>query len=218
MTINNEISNPATMHITNKAPHFNVERVARPNVLAMKPYRCARDDYDSGILLDANENTLGDSLPDPRISLPKHIQLPSPPSYMDEQLYRYPCPYQREIKRALGTFRGLSVIDNSSTHLEDYVFLGVGSDESLDMLMRIFCVPGKDAVLITPPTYGMYKVVANMNDVGIVEVPLITENGAFQLDVEKVSILFSFYIKNRDLANTRTFLLDPRNGQIATKS
>ncbi|KAJ1936500.1 histidinol-phosphate transaminase, partial [Linderina macrospora] len=64
------------------------------------------------------------------------------------------------------------------------VFLGVGSDEVIDLLVRITCQPGKDAILITPPTYGMYKVVANINDVNIVKVPLITDGGSFQLDVD----------------------------------
>lgn len=46
----------------------------------------------------------------------------------------------------------------------DQIFLGVGSDEAIDMIMRIFCAPGKDAILITPPTYGMYTVCAKVKD------------------------------------------------------
>ena len=54
----------------------------------------------------------------------------------------------------------------------EQIFVGVGSDEAIDLIMRIFCVPGKDSIIITPPTYGMYKVSAKTNDVGIVSVPL----------------------------------------------
>lgn len=63
------------------------------------------------------------------------------------------------------------------------VFVGVGSDEAIDLLMRIFCTPGQDSILITPPTYGMYKVSANVNDVNIVSVPL-TED--FQLRIPEM--------------------------------
>ena len=64
------------------------------------------------------------------------------------------------------------------------VFVGVGSDEAIDLLMRIFCKPGQDEIMITPPTYGMYNVCANVNDVGIVKVPL-TED--FDLRIPEVS-------------------------------
>jgi histidinol-phosphate aminotransferase len=65
----------------------------------------------------------------------------------------------------------------------------VGSDEVIDMLYRVLCVPGKDRVMTLPPTYGMYKVTANVNDVGVLEVPLITEGGAFQMDEQAVRLL-----------------------------
>ena len=64
------------------------------------------------------------------------------------------------------------------------LFISVGSDEAIDMLMRIFCTPGKDKIMITPPTYGMYKVFANVNDVEIVQVPLTPE---FDLRIPEVS-------------------------------
>jgi histidinol-phosphate aminotransferase len=97
-------------------------------------------------------------------------------------LNRYPSPTHDELKRTIAGFRGVPD--------ENWVFLGVGSDEVIDMLYRVLCVPGKDQVMTTPPTYGMYKVQANVNDVGVVEVPLVTEGGAFQLDEEAVSIYF----------------------------
>jgi histidinol-phosphate aminotransferase len=72
---------------------------------------------------------------------------------------------------------------------KENVFLGVGSDEAIDNVMRVFCAPGKDSVLLLPPTYGMYKVLANTNDLNIVSVPLTTD---FQLDMEKVISIFLF--------------------------
>jgi hypothetical protein len=72
-----------------------VERLIRPNILALTPYRCARDDYDQGILLDANENSLGPSLN-------------ADNEFKAEQLERYPDPYQKELKQALAGFRCVS--------------------------------------------------------------------------------------------------------------
>ncbi|CAO3607780.1 unnamed protein product [Cunninghamella blakesleeana] len=141
---------------------FSLEKVIRPNILELQPYRCARDDYDSGILLNANENAYGPSLPEQR----------------EGDLHRYPDPYHVRVKEAFIKLRQLP----STKH----VFLGVGSDEVIDLLMRIACVPAKDKILITPPTYGMYSVCAHINDVNVVKTPLIVEGGAYQLDTDKV--------------------------------
>lgn len=65
------------------------------------------------------------------------------------------------------------------------MFVGVGSDEAIDALLRCFCVPGQDKILTCPPTYGMYAVSAEVNDVGIVKVPLDVDNG-FQLQTDKI--------------------------------
>ncbi len=86
---------------------------------------------------------------------------------------RYPDPQQREVKRLLAEIKGIS---------PDNIFLGNGSDEAIDLLFRAFCEPGKDKVLLFSPTYGMYKVCAALNDVGILEAPLTAD---FQLDVAK---------------------------------
>ncbi|KAL7530735.1 hypothetical protein ACHAXR_006919 [Thalassiosira sp. AJA248-18] len=146
--------------------------LARPNVLSLQPYRCARDDYSTGILLDANENALGPT------SLPTNSLDPYDNGM---ELERYPCPYQRGIKQLLCDYRNGKSNTNNSNSSEgikpENVFCGVGSDEAIDLLIRIFCTPGcttgdGDAIMITPPTYGMYKVCANVNDVGIQSVPL----------------------------------------------
>ncbi len=131
-----------------------IKNLVRPNILNLKPYRSARDDFDSGILLDANENSLGSPFPN------------------DSELNRYPMPYQEQLRKKIAEFRGLNTQN---------VFVGVGSDEAIDLLFRIFCEPGTDRVLITPPTYGMYKVSAAINDVPV-DTALLTPD--FQLDVK----------------------------------
>jgi histidinol-phosphate aminotransferase len=131
---------------------FQLEKIIRPNILALKPYSSARDEFKGkdGIFLDANENPYGN-------------------------LNRYPDPYQKTLKEKL------SVLKNIST---ENIFIGNGSDEVIDLVFRIFCTPGKDKAIVYPPTYGMYEVSANINDVEIISIPL---NENFQLDVNKVS-------------------------------
>lgn len=158
---------------TPKPAHFDIERVIRPNILALHPYRCARDDYQSGVLLDANENALGHSIPRGNASADLD-------DILDVDLHRYPDPRQVAIKSRIAEMR----FGDATKH--DRVFLGVGSDECIDLLMRVCCVPGADRVLTTPPTYGMYAVSAQVNDVGVTKVPLRTEGGAFQLQIAEV--------------------------------
>ncbi|KAF4916612.1 Histidinol-phosphate aminotransferase [Colletotrichum fructicola] len=145
---------------------FNLEKCARPNILALEPYRCARDDYkDDGtnVLLDANENAYGPSLESNFEAGNLGIDFLG--------LNRYPDPHQPELKQLLCSLR------NTHTHTTknlgpENVFVGVGSDEAIDALLRCFCAPGKDRILTCPPTYGMYSVSAQINDVSIVKVPL----------------------------------------------
>eukprot|EP00542_Grammatophora_oceanica_P009239 CAMPEP_0194046186 /NCGR_PEP_ID=MMETSP0009_2-20130614/20031_1 /TAXON_ID=210454 /ORGANISM="Grammatophora oceanica, Strain CCMP 410" /LENGTH=380 /DNA_ID=CAMNT_0038691381 /DNA_START=68 /DNA_END=1210 /DNA_ORIENTATION=- len=134
-------------------------RLARPNILELHPYRCARDDYDKGVLLDANENALGPT------SLPTN-SLDPPENHL--VLERYPDPYQLELKKLYAGYRGCGITPA-------HIFVGVGSDEAIDLLIRIFCSPGRDNILCTPPTYGMYKVCAKVNDVQILNCPLTPE-------------------------------------------
>ncbi|KAJ1441570.1 histidinol-phosphate aminotransferase [Ochromonadaceae sp. CCMP2298] len=129
---------------------FDLSKVARKNILELAPYRCARDDYSEGVLLDANENSFG-----PAVTSHAHLAL-----------NRYPDPLHYEVKQPLAELRGVK---------KEQIFMGVGSDEAIDILFRIFCDPGKDNVVITPPTYGMYKVCAKVNDVAYKEAPLTPE-------------------------------------------
>ncbi|KAJ2762417.1 histidinol-phosphate transaminase [Coemansia nantahalensis] len=159
---------------------FELKRILRPNILALEPYRCARDDYSEGILLDANENSYGAAYRAEIAEASDGGAAPRISAGADEMsLHRYPDPLGREVKRRILELRpGVPSIDN--------VFLGVGSDEVIDLVVRITCRPGVDKILITPPTYGMYKVVASVNDVGVVKVPLVVDGGSFQLDTEAV--------------------------------
>lgn len=87
---------------------------------------------------------------------------------------RYPDPHQRKLKAELAKRKGVPA---------ENVFIGNGSDEVIDLVYRIFCEPGKDKVILCPPTYGMYEVSANINNIGIIEVPLTDD---FQLDVSGI--------------------------------
>ncbi|TWU76434.1 histidinol-phosphate transaminase [Metarhizium rileyi] len=164
---------------------FNLETCARPNILALQPYRCARDDYKddgSNVLLDANENAYGPSLDaaDTSATLGGFDPL---------GLHRYPDPHQSELKQLLCKLRNTHA-HTAKTITPDNLFVGVGSDEAIDALLRCFCVPGKDRILTCPPTYGMYAVSAQVNDVDLVKVPL-TAAPEFSLDVPAINAALS---------------------------
>ncbi|KAI7574477.1 histidinol-phosphate aminotransferase, partial [Hortaea werneckii] len=157
---------------------FDLKTCARPNILALEPYRCARDDYkDDGtnVLLDANENAYGPGL---ALSSDGKLANADPQSDVEVDLLglnRYPDPHQAPLKQLLCNLR------NTKTHTQktltpDNLFVGVGSDEAIDALLRAFCTPGKDKILTCPPTYGMYSVSAQTNDIQVVKVPLDATN------------------------------------------
>lgn len=89
-------------------------------------------------------------------------------------LNRYPDPYQMEVKKEISKWREIAV---------ENIVLGNGSDEILDLIFRVFCEPRIDNVLLLPPTYGMYKVLANTNDVATKEIGLKKD---FSLDVDAI--------------------------------
>lgn len=163
---------------------FNLETCARSNILKLQPYRCARDDYkDDGqnILLDANENAYG-----PPISQQAAAALQDGNAAQLDLLglHRYPDPHQHPLKQLLCDLRTTHAHTPKALTPEN-LFVGVGSDEAIDAMLRCFCVPGRDTILVCPPTYGMYSVSAEVNDVGLVRVPLLPAPG-FQLDVPAV--------------------------------
>ncbi len=140
---------------------FNLAALLRPHIAALTPYSSARDEYSGteGVFLDANENALGSALP-PALA---------------HGYNRYPDPHQTALKARLAPLKSVR---------PDQIFLGNGSDEPIDLLIRAMCRPGQDHVLLLPPTYGMYEVSARLNDVAIRRVPLLTP--AYQPDLPAV--------------------------------
>ncbi|MCE7055535.1 histidinol-phosphate transaminase [Algoriphagus sp. AGSA1] len=135
---------------------FDLTPLLRPHIANLQPYTSARDEYTGkeGIFLDANENPYG--------------------SITDEDHNRYPDPYQLELKAEIAKIKNVKA---------SQIFLGNGSDEAIDLLFRAFCNPGKDNVILLPPTYGMYEVSAGINDVETRKVPLTAD---FQLQPDLI--------------------------------
>jgi histidinol-phosphate aminotransferase len=136
--------------------NFDVEKLVRENIKKLKPYSSARSEYrgNAEVFIDANENAYG--------------------SPFEENFNRYPDPLQWQLKQQMAKIKGVP---------PQNIFVGNGSDEVIDLAFRIFCEPKKDNVIICPPTYGMYKVCANINDVETREVLLTPD---FQLNVEGI--------------------------------
>lgn len=113
---------------------------------------------------------------------------------------RYPDPLQQKLKAQISKLKNIP---------PEKIFLGNGSDEAIDLIIRAFCVPGKDSILITEPTYGMYAVCAETNDVGIKRVTL---NSNFDLDIKAVN-------KALDASVKVVFLCSPNNptGNLLSK-
>ena len=124
-----------------------LKELVRPNILALNPYSTARDE-DEG-------------------RLPIDVWLDANESPYDNGVNRYPDPHQRRLRRRLAEIKGIDA---------RRIFIGNGSDEAIDLAFRIFCRPGVDNAVSIAPTYGMYRVAASTNDVGMREVALGTIN------------------------------------------
>ncbi len=135
---------------------FDLQSLVRKNIRNLKPYSSARSEFigSAEVFLDANENAFGS---------------PAEGGYN-----RYPDPLQIELKRRIAAMNGVS---------PSQMFAGNGSDEAIDLLFRIFCEPGRDEAIICPPTYGMYRVSAEINDIAVREIRLTAD---FQLDVPAI--------------------------------
>lgn len=131
---------------------MNLQNLIRKNILAMKPYSSARDEFsgEAMVFLDANENPF------------------------NQPYNRYPDPLQRELKARIAQIRNVPASS---------IFLGNGSDEPIDLLIRAFCEPSQDNIIQMEPTYGMYQVAASINDVKVVKVPLLSD---FSLDADAI--------------------------------
>lgn len=129
-----------------------IEHLVRNNILALKPYSCARDEFKgrpAHVFLDANE------------------------SAHNAPYNRYPDPLQEQLKERIAAIKGVPA---------ECMFLGNGSDEAIDLVYRIFCQPGVDNVVAIEPTYGMYGVCAGINDVEYRTVPLSAADYAMSAD------------------------------------
>ncbi len=153
---------------------FNLENIIRENVKKLVPYSSARSEFEgeAQVFIDANENNLG--------------------SILNENFHRYPDPLQKGLKEKI------SALKNVST---ENIFIGNGSDEAIDLIVRAFCNPAIDNILICPPTYGMYEVSANINDVTLKKI-LLTKD--FQLDVAAIESAI-------DLNTKLIFICSPNN-------
>lgn len=153
---------------------FDLDKLVRENIRRMTPYSSARHEFsgEATVFLDANENSFG--------------------SPLSANFNRYPDPLQAKLKEKISSIKGVP---------SQNIFLGNGSDEAIDLLYRIFCEPGKDNVLLFPPTYGMYEVCAELNDIEVRKVPL---TAAFQLDMDSIEHIID--------ANTKLiFVCSPNN-------
>jgi len=145
-----------------------------PHIWNLKPYSSARDEFKGteGIFLDANENPIGSGL--------------------EEDFNRYPDPLQWQIKSQIAK------IKNCST---DEIFLGNGSDEAIDLLIRMTCTPDSSSIIVCPPTYGMYEVSASINNVPLIKVNLTSE---YQLNIDSI-------LKTIDSTTRLLFICSPNN-------
>jgi len=151
---------------------IDIKKLVRPNVLALEAYSSARDEYTS----------VGS----------KMIFLDANENPNETGVNRYPDPQQKKLKTKLSEIKNISTKN---------ILLGNGSDEILDLIFRAFCEPAKDNIITLPPTYGMYNVLAGINNVESKEV-LLTED--FQPKVEGI-------FKNVDSNTKLIFLCSPNN-------
>ena len=134
--------------------NFNLDTLIRPNIKTLKPYASARDEFK-----DFDKDM---------------VFLDANENPFENGVNRYPDPQQLKLKKVISELKQIPV---------NQILLGNGSDEVLDLIFRAFCEPNKDNILILPPTYGMYEVLANINAVEIISVPL---NENFQPRVNNI--------------------------------
>ena len=151
---------------------FDLKNIIRENISKMKPYSSARDEFVQ--------------------STSEMIFLDANENPFQNGVNRYPDPKQQSVKELLSDLKGIPV---------NQILLGNGSDEVLDLIFRAFCEPKEDNVILLPPTYGMYGVLANLNNIKIKEV-LLSES--FELRVDEI-------LKTIDENSKIIFLCSPNN-------
>ena len=141
---------------------MDINAIARPEIVAMRPYESARKSTAAdGILLNANESpsTLVDD-----------------PEWQRLKLNRYPTPQPAELKTRLAAMYDVP---------EDNLLVTRGSDEGIDLLTRVFCRPGEDAIVECTPCFGMYRIAATIQGARVIDVPRQAEDG-FRIDFEEL--------------------------------
>jgi histidinol-phosphate aminotransferase len=133
---------------------FDLQKLVRSHIAGLQPYSSARDEFDP---VDSEV-----------------VYLDANENPFDNGVNRYPDPQQLQLKEIIATIKGVS---------RNQLLLGNGSDEVLDLVFRAFCTPNKDDIILMPPTYGMYKVLADINCITLYEVPL---NNDFQLVTKNI--------------------------------
>ena len=151
---------------------MNIQDLIRPTIKALKPYSSARDEFQG----------VTDNM----------VFLDANENPYENGVNRYPDPHQRHLKTILSKIKGVSTKN---------ILLGNGSDEVLDLIFRAFCEPHQDNIVILPPTYGMYEVLANLNAIGIKAVNL---DDSFQPKVEAI-------LKAADANSKLLFICSPNN-------
>ena len=134
--------------------NINIQELVRENIKSLQPYSSARDEFK-----DASSDM---------------VFIDANENPFDNGLNRYPDPQQNLVKDELSKIKGIT---------KEQILLGNGSDEVLDLIFRVFCEPKEDAVIALPPTYGMYKVLANTNNIELINIPL---QESFQPNVEEI--------------------------------
>lgn len=149
-----------------------IENLIRENIKSLKPYSSAREEFKN--------------------SASNLVYLDANENPFDTGLNRYPDPQQNLVKAALAKIKNVS---------REQLLLGNGSDEVLDLIFRVFCEPKVDTVIALPPTYGMYEVLANTNDVGLIEISLLDN---YQPNVDEI-------LKAQNSQTKLLFLCSPNN-------
>ncbi len=149
-----------------------IENLIRENIKSLKPYSSAREEFKN--------------------SVSNLVYLDANENPFDTGLNRYPDPQQNLVKAALAKIKNVS---------REQLLLGNGSDEVLDLIFRVFCEPKVDTVIALPPTYGMYEVLANTNDVGLIKISLLDN---YQLNVDEI-------LKAQNSQTKLLFLCSPNN-------
>jgi histidinol-phosphate aminotransferase len=155
---------------------FDIETITRKNINSIEPYGVWRDTYledPEAVFLDNCENNYG--------------------SPLGKGYERYPSSSQSPLRAAIAAYKRVDVAN---------LALGNGSDELIDLLIRCFCEPRRDSILVCEPTFGMYRIYAQLNDIAVLNAPLL--NTSFLVDE-------SLVLKTAEDTTRIIFICSPNN-------